>query len=153
MVSADFLRNVPIIRYLHLSTTTHTFLVFYSLDRMHCTPSHWHYASRPGTNAWYNGSHQHGPDRNHTAIQGCLRTGGGGDRRGKLYLLPKTWSCKIAQQNACITVRASFTCILFLLGWVWKIGGMFLSRNRFWSSDWSLLEVNIAIYTLHSQIN
>ncbi len=36
MVSADFLRNVLIIRYLHLSTTTHTFLVFYSLDWMHC---------------------------------------------------------------------------------------------------------------------
>ncbi len=36
MVSADFLRNVPIIRYLHLSTTTHTFFVFYSLDWMHC---------------------------------------------------------------------------------------------------------------------
>ncbi len=35
-VSADFLRNVPIIKYLHLSTTTHTFLVFYSLDWMHC---------------------------------------------------------------------------------------------------------------------
>ena len=32
LVSADVLRNVPIIRYLHLSTTTHTFLVFYSLD-------------------------------------------------------------------------------------------------------------------------
>ena len=38
MVSADFLRNVLIIRYLHLSTTTHTFLVFYSLDWMHCKP-------------------------------------------------------------------------------------------------------------------
>ena len=32
MVSADFLRNVPIIRYLHLSTNTHKFVVFYSLD-------------------------------------------------------------------------------------------------------------------------
>ena len=38
MVSADFLRNVPIIRYLHLSTTTHTFVVFYSLGWMHCIP-------------------------------------------------------------------------------------------------------------------
>ncbi len=53
-------------------------------------------------------TNMHGPDRNHIAIQGCLRTGGGGDRRGKLYLFPKTWLCKIAQQNACITVRASF---------------------------------------------
>ena len=34
MISADFLRNVPIIRYLRLGTTTHTFLVFYS---MHCS--------------------------------------------------------------------------------------------------------------------
>ncbi len=32
MVSAQFLRNVPITRYLNLSTTTPKFVEFYSLD-------------------------------------------------------------------------------------------------------------------------
>ncbi len=35
--SAQFLRNVPILRYLHFSTTTHKFVVFYSLDWMNCS--------------------------------------------------------------------------------------------------------------------
>ncbi len=39
MVSSPFLRNVPIKRYLHLSTTTHKFVVFYSLSCKHCTSS------------------------------------------------------------------------------------------------------------------
>ena len=34
MVLADVFRNVPIIKYLHLSTITHTFVAFYW---MHCT--------------------------------------------------------------------------------------------------------------------
>ncbi len=37
MVSAQFLRKVSIKRYQHLSTTTHTFVVIYSLSWMHCT--------------------------------------------------------------------------------------------------------------------
>ncbi len=41
MVSALFLRNVPILRYLHLNTTTHKFVVFYSLDWMNCTHYLW----------------------------------------------------------------------------------------------------------------
>ncbi len=42
-------RNVPIERYLHLSTATHTFVVIYSLSWMHCTCIsllHLHKASR-----------------------------------------------------------------------------------------------------------
>ena len=37
LVSTPFLRNVPIKRYLHLSTATHKFVVIYSLSWMHCT--------------------------------------------------------------------------------------------------------------------
>ena len=36
MVSAPFLRKVPIKRYQHLSTATHTSVVIYSLSWMHC---------------------------------------------------------------------------------------------------------------------
>ena len=36
LVSSQFLRNVPIERYLHLSTATHKFVVIYSLSWMHC---------------------------------------------------------------------------------------------------------------------
>ncbi len=50
MVSADFLRNIPIIRYLHLSTTTHTFLVFYSLDWMHVVYRIYIYSALPQIN-------------------------------------------------------------------------------------------------------
>ncbi len=37
LVSAQFLRNVSIEKYLHLSTATHKFVVIYSLSWMHCT--------------------------------------------------------------------------------------------------------------------